>query len=158
MDEDEQVYEAIRCLQLYVNIVNIIYRNLVFVWKLVSLGLSITSGYAAIAHFKDHPVFGIMYYVIFIDVSLAYTIIYGKAFRAPALFKQAIRAELTKLGIQQSRETWRAVKRNVLARQFKSIPSLGFKVGQFHTLERTSTPTFLDFVVSNIVSMLVAFQ
>ena len=155
---DEQAYKAIRCLQLYVNMFNTIYQNLIFTWKIVALSFCIISGYAAIAHFKEHPVFGIMYYSLLVEVTLAYNLIHGKAFKTPALFKQAVDAELMRLGTDQKWQTGKAVQRKVLARQFRSILSLGFKVGQFHTLERMSTPIFLDFVTSNIVSMLVAFD
>ena len=156
-DDDEQAYKAIRCLQLYVGMVNVVYQDLVFTWKLASLGMSIISGYAAIAHFTEHPVFGIMYYGILIDVTLVYTIIYGKAFKTPDLFKQAVDAELMRLGTERGGGIERDAQRKVLTKQIRSIPSIGFKVGHFHTLERTSTPVFLDFVISNIVSMLVVF-
>ena len=138
-------------------IVNTVNRNLIFTWKLVSLGISIISGYAAIAHFKEHPVFGVMYYVIFFDVTLAYTLLYEKAFRTPALFKRAVNAERMKLCTGQYGEMRTFVKNKVLTRQLRSIPSMGIKVGKFHTLERASTPVFLDFVVKNIVTLLIGF-
>ena len=40
-------------------------------------------------------------------------------------------------------------------RQVKSISADGINVGDFHTLERTSTPVFVDYVVRNIVNLLV---
>ena len=58
-DEDEEANKSLRCLQMYVNIANIINHELIFTWKLVSLGVAIISGYAAIAHFKEHAIFGI---------------------------------------------------------------------------------------------------
>ena len=157
MDELEQTYNALRCLQLYVQLVNILNRNLIFTWKLVGVGVSIIAGYAAIAHFKDHLVFGLMYYVIFFDTSLSYILIYGKAFKTPALFKQAVHFALEIVGAEQDRKILKAIKLKVLARQLRSIPEMGIKVGEFHTLERTSTPVFVDYVVKNIASMLVAF-
>ena len=99
-----------------------------------------------------------MYYSLLIDVTLVYNIIHGKAFKTPDLFKQAVNAELEKLGRRKGHTGWVATERDALIRQFRSISFVGFKVGHFHTLERTSTPVFLDFVVSNIVSMLVAFR
>ena len=135
---------------------NMIYQDLIFTWKLLSLGFAIITGYAAIAHFKEYPLFGIMYYALAVEVSMVYVIIHGKAFKTPDLFKRAVDAELEILGKECG--GWRAPQRKALARQFKSIPFMGFKVGQFHTLERTSTPVFLHFVVSNVVSMLVAFD
>ena len=138
--------------------VNNINRNLIFTWKLVSLGISIISGYAAIAHFKEHPVFAVMYYVIFVNMTVAYALIYEKAFKIPELFEEMVNLELMNLNAGKDREMWTLAKNKVLARLLKSIPSMGIKVGRFHTLEPTSTPVFLDFVLRNIVSMLMTFD
>ena len=51
----------------------------------------------------------------------------------------------------------RASGRRILEKQVKSIPPVGIKVGEFHMLERASTPVFLHYVLTNIVNMLVAF-
>lgn len=99
-----------------------------------------------------------MYYVIFFDVTVAYSLMYQKALKTPALFKQALNAELGMLRHERDKVTGRGTITRVLVRQFRSIPSMGIKVGEFHTLERTSTPAFLDFALKNIVSMLMAFK
>ena len=78
-----------------------------------------------------------MYYGILIDVTLVYNIIHGKAFRIPDLFKQAVNAELEELRKGKGAKGWVATERDALTRQFRSVPFTGFKVGQFHTLERT---------------------
>ena len=49
------------------------------------------------------------------------------------------------------------VLRKLLAARVNSIPLAGVKVGDFHVLERTSTPVFLDYVLSNVVNMIVAY-
>ena len=54
-------------------------------WKLLCIASCIFSGYAVIAHFNEHPIFGIMYVFIFLDLGLAYLLVYDKAFRVPAL-------------------------------------------------------------------------
>ena len=158
MERIWHTYRTLRCLQLYVRILNVVNRNIIFTWKLVCIGVSIMCGYAGIAHFKDHPIFGLMYYVIFLDASLVYIVIYEKAFKVPALFKQAVNAELTKLGPGNGRAMSRTVNSKALMKQFRSIPSMAIKVGRFHSLERNSTPAFLDFVLRNIVGMLMAFN
>ena len=137
---------------------NVINQSLIFTWKLACLGISIITGYAAIAHFDEHPIFGIMYYVIFANVTVAYSLMYQKAFKIPALFKQIVNAELTKLGPGKDQAISRTAQKKVLVRQFRSFPSMAIKVGQFHSLERTSTPLFLDFVLRNILGMLVTFN
>ena len=42
-------------------------------------------------------------------------------------------------------------------RQARSIQPVGIKVGGFHTLERLSTPIFIQYVLANVVNMLVAY-
>ena len=121
------------------------------------MGVSIFCGYAAIAHFAEHPVFGTMYCVLFANFTLDYVLIYGRAFRTQALSKQAVSAAVAKIGAAKTSKILRPTQHKVLLRQFMSIPSLGIQVGNFQSLERTSTPTFLDFVFRNIVNILVAF-
>ena len=45
--------------------------------------------------------------------------------------------------------------KRVTLRRVRSIPSVGLKVGDFHMLERESTPIFMDYVLKNIVNLLV---
>ena len=145
--------KALRCVQLYVTILNIVNQNVIFTLKLLCLFLSIVCGYATIAHFNEYPIFGVMYFVLFVDASLIYMILYETAFKVPALFEQAkVQLRL------RARAVYGRPERNVLDRQIMSIPPVGVKVGNFHMLERTSTPVFLDFVLTNIVSMLVVYQ
>ena len=102
-----------------------------------------------------------MSYVLFFDVTLVFTLIYETAFnKVPAVFERTINTELTKLGPGKGRGQtcpFRLGPANILGRQLRSIPSVGIKVGEFHTLERTSTPVFLDFVVKYVVSMVMGF-
>ena len=114
--------------------------------------MSISSGYAAIAHFWDYPIFGIMYYVIFSDTTLIYVVIYGKGFQIPEVFIKA-----KNLIRSQANRCRGSVRRKTVERKLLSIPAVGIEVGEFHTLERTSSPVFLDYVLTNVVSMLVAF-
>ena len=145
--------KTLRSLQLYITVLNVVHRNLIFTWKLACLAMSITCGYAAIAHFNQHPVFGTMYYIVFFETSFVYTVIYEKAFKIPYLMATAkISLSLRAQGMQNE------VPRKVLARQLKSMPLVGIKVGGFHLLERTSTPVFLHYILVNIVNMLVTFK
>ena len=121
-------------------------------WKLFCIGVSIVTGYAAIAHFTEYPIFGVMYYALFFDGILIYALLYEKGFKVAALFQKA-KATL----ILNSRRCMNGTEWKVLNRQVRSIPVVGIKVGEFHMLERTSTPIFLHYVLTNIVNMLVAY-
>ena len=147
-----KTYRTLRRLQLYIKLVNIVNRQLIFSWKLLSIGMCIISGYAAIAHFGDHPIFGVLYYGMFFDIALFYTIPCEKAFKVPILLTEAKRLLRAQGTMQGNR-----MEQKILRGQVMSIRSEGIKVGEFHTLERTSTPVFLHYVLGNIVSMLVTF-
>ena len=140
-----------RSLQLYIKLLNIVHSDMIFTWKLLSIFTCITSGYAAIAYFRSYPIFGLMYYGIFLDVALFYTIPYEKAFKIPALFSQ-VRSHLHVHASILGR-----AERKIMRRRVRSIQAAGTKVGEFHMLERTSTPVFVNYVLCNIVNMLVAF-
>ena len=140
-------------MQLYINLLNIVNGHIIFTWKLLSIGVCIVTGYAGIAHFGDYPIFGAMYYAIFWDVALVYMILYEKAFRIPELcneLKALLRVRASQIGNK--------AERNIRMRQVMSIPPMGIKVGEFHMLERTSTPAFAHYVLTNIVNMLVAYE
>ena len=145
--------KVLRHLQMYITLLNLVNRNLIFTVKLLAIGICILSGYAAVAHFEDYPVFGVMYYVLFFEVGMVYTTLYAKAFKVPDLFGEAkalLRVRIGRLANRAERKIWQM--------EVMSIPSVGIQVGEFHTLERTSTPVFLHYVLSNMVNMLVAYR
>ena len=86
------------------------------------------------------------------DAVLIYTLVYEKAFGIPAQVEN-VKTLLKLQGIKYGNRA----QRKLLSRRVDSIPAMGVKVGEFHVLERTSTPEFLDYVLSNIVNMLVAY-
>ena len=145
--------KSLRRLQLYILLLNIVNRQLIFTWKIVCIGICIVSGYAGIAHFSEHVVFGIMYYALLFEGSLIYTLMYEKGFKVPTLFGKTRTLLMLRANRNVSRADWKVLKRRLI-----SIPSMGIKVGGFHTLERTSTPVFLNYVLTNVVSMLVALE
>ena len=120
-------------------------------WKILAFGFGIFSGYAAIARLEGFPIFRVMHLVIFLDSVLTYAIIYGKAFKVPDLFEEAKGAVMLR-----SRDVNKA-RMKLLTRQMRSVPPVGIQVGEFHMLDRTCTPKFLDFVLGNVISMLVAY-
>ena len=144
------IYKSLRQTQLYVGIVNEINCFLIFSCKLLHITVSIGTGYAALAHFGDHPIFGVMYYLIFINAAFTYIFCYDKSFTIPALFERAAqRGMFVTCGVKSQAS-------KIFKRQIRSIPRLGIKVGEFHLMERQSTLNFIHFVLNNIVAMLVA--
>lgn len=137
-------------LQLHVELFNEVHCLLIFLMKLVCITLGILNGYAAIAHFSEHPVLGILYYVVLVNVVLLYSLVYDRAFEVPSRFRQAVQRISRRLP-KHSRSG------RAFARSLRSISNVGIKVGEFRTFESTSTPDFVDFVFKNVVNMLVAY-
>ena len=115
--------------------------------------MCIISGYAAIAHFTENPVFGVMYYTILYETSLTYVLMYEKGFKVPDQIQQA--KSLLRL---RAKRRGGLVRMKALVRELISIPPVGVKVGEFHMMERTSALVFLHYVLTNIVNMLVAYR
>ena len=153
MGQIRNALQELNCIRLYITMLNIINRNLIFSWKLLCIGICIVTGYAAIAHFGEYPIFGVMYYVMCLDSSMVYTVLYGNAYRIPALF-QEIKVLLKFRGQQITNHG----NRRLLVRRVVSLPAVGIRVGQFHMLERASVPVFLNYVLTNVVSMLVVYK
>ena len=51
MDPIQRAYNSNRSLQMFILLLNIVNRHVIFMVKLLEIGIAITSGYAAIAHF-----------------------------------------------------------------------------------------------------------
>src|SRR5215211_6582887 len=82
--------KELRMLQLYLAWVNTAHRYIIFAWKICCISITVLSGYGAIAHFSEHKVFGVMFYVIFVDILVFYCLMYDKAFSIPDLFEETI--------------------------------------------------------------------
>ena len=107
------------------------------------------NGYAALAYGGKHPEFGLLTFCVFGDIMFLYAFMYEKAFAIPEGLGRVKRG--LRMRVRQCR-TSGATK--MVTMQLKSIPAVGIKVGNFHTLQRVSTPIFVDYVVCNIVNLL----
>ena len=150
-DQSAQDIRALRELQLYVSFVNEVHSYIIFTFKMYCISLCIVTGYAAVAHFSENHLFGVMYYILFIDCLCLYALIYDKAFQIPRLFDKALKGIMLRLCLNFPRGRMREYHE----KQLRSVPRVGVKVGGFHTLERTSTLVFIHHVFTNIVNMLV---
>ena len=137
-------------VQLAVNLFNIGHRNAIYCIKLTCITIASVDAYAAIAHGDGNTIFALVASNLTLNVVLLYAFVYQKAFMIPD------GVEKVKRMLQVSIQTCRDVKyRKYLHRRIKSVPLFGLKVGDFHMLERASTPIFIDYVVTNVVTLLV---
>ena len=110
-------------VQLYVGTANIVNKNLIFTWKLVSLTVAIGAGYATIAHFSDHPMFEIFYALACIDCTIFYCLLYDRAFQIPILFMKA--KTLLLLRVRQRRRGKCVMDIPFMMRRVKAIQPVG---------------------------------
>ena len=132
--EMERIIRRIRAMQLLVNMFNVGHRNVIYCIKLLCITLAIVLASST-----------------FCDMIFLYAFVYEKAFAIPDGFERA-KHRL----VAESRGLRWAQSKKILLRQVRSIPSVGLRVGDFHVLERESTPIFVDYVLKNIVNLLVS--
>ena len=139
-------------IQLVVNMFNGGHRNIIYCLKLLCITVSVVNGYGAIAHGGKDVVFLLFTSCCTVDLVFFYAFVYDKAFGIPDGLERVRRA-LT-LELRQMRD---AKFRRMIQKRLLSIPSVGLKVGDFHMMERESTPIFVDYVLRNIVNLLMTF-
>ena len=147
------VVAQIRCVQLLVSLFNIGHRNVIHCIKFLCIVAATVNGYAAISHGQENSIFSLMAFCVLIDVIFLYAFVYDKAFAIPDGL-QTLRRML-KVGLVRKHGKALMMTTKALEMQINSIPLVGLRVGDFHMLERVSTPVFMDYVVMSIVNLLV---
>ena len=147
---------SIKELQMYVLLVNKVNCYLIFTLKLYGIGYCVGTGYVAVAHLDKHGFLGVMCCLLCMNIGMVYSLVYQKGFEVQSMFAKDVQAMLRIL--KRDGCNVKGLCNSVMRRQLASVPSVGIKVGNFHTLETTSTPLFLICVVRNIVRMLVIYN
>ncbi|CAG7717164.1 unnamed protein product [Allacma fusca] len=150
----EKNFKNVREIQLLVIVFNAGYAPVVYVLKMFSLILAVLSGFFGIRCFSSKFSFASFLLVCFFYYMVFYVATFGRAFSVPSRI-QALKTELV-----------RNVRLQAIGRlegklaeiQVASIANVGIKVGIFHTMERESTPAFINFVVNTISSLLITFR
>ena len=138
-----------------VNLFNIGHGNVIYCVKLLCITVAIVNGYGAIAHGRGNLVYLLLSSCCACNVTVMYAFVYQKAFAIPdgvECVKRRVAAEVHL--VRDLRE------KKILRRRKKSFPStsVGLKVGDFHMLERESTPIFVDFMLKNVMNLLVTLK
>ena len=148
--EVNKIIGQVHVLQLLVNLFNVGHRYVTQCIKLLCITVAIVNGYGAIVHGKEDVVFLLFTCCVTCDIVFFYAFLYEKSFAIPDGF-DSVKRNLT----NEMRFMRNGRLRKILRRKLESIPSVGLKVGDFHILERESIPIFVDFVLKNIVNLLV---
>ncbi|CAG7826331.1 unnamed protein product, partial [Allacma fusca] len=61
---------------------------------------------------------------------------------------------LLSLGSRKIKNQW---EKRCICKRLEAIPSCAIRCGSFYNIERNTTPVFCDFVVNQVVGLLLAF-
>ena len=145
-----RIIGQIHVVQLMVSLFNVGHGNVTYCIKLLCITASIVNGYSAIAHGREDVLFLLFASCVTCDMVCFYAFMYEKAFAIPDGFERVKRAL-----IFQTQGLRNTGLRKIIRKQLGSLPPVGLKVGDFHMLQRESTPIFVDYVLRNIVNLLV---
>ena len=144
-------YALAKRLHLCMTIYNVSTAGVIFSHKLLNLSGGIVGLYFLIRLIFVQPAVSLLFFVLAFDSITFYTVMWDNASLIPVMIG-ALKAETDLVASAKilDRLYYRSVSR--------SIPSAGVKVGGFRNMERDSTLIFVDFVLSNVVSLLIAHQ
>ncbi|CAG7717142.1 unnamed protein product [Allacma fusca] len=146
-------YLKLRELYIDVKMFNKVFGQIIFIFRILCLVLSITGIFVAIRHFSDEPILSTVHLFSGTYTLVLFSVIYDHAFCIPdkmALIKREL-LEISTLLRSRFGD-------NILYRKIKSIPSCGIQVGSFHTFERISTPNYLSYITQQVCNLLVTFR
>ena len=152
----QQSYKGLRKLQLNVMLFNEGNSYLIFTFKLLCIYLAVSCGLGAIYCFDYNKSYVLLSGLLCCDIIGLYGIVYEKAFAIPTGV-ESLRNELLVI-VHKKRTTLLRREGMIMLRKIRSIPNFGIRVGDFHMMERTSTPIFIDFVIRNVVNLLVLLR
>jgi len=119
--------------------------------KLACLTCGVAGGFSAIRLHHVNPILSLLYTIIAVIAIPMYITVYQLAYQVTEAvddFKRAIVIQSIELR-QGSREFKYSV------RILKSFPRMGMNVGGMYQVEREAVPIFIDFVVKQIVGLLL---
>ncbi|CAG7722923.1 unnamed protein product [Allacma fusca] len=129
---------------------NLVFAGISLIFKYGCGTCSIVGISFAIKYFSASPVEGFANFFLGINCMVIYPTIYNNCFRIPeqvAMLKKQIRVRSQSLPSKIS---------ITLARQeLEALPKLGIEEGIFRTFQKASTPIFVDFVIQNVVGVLI---
>ena len=145
-----------RMLQLEVNLFNRGFASFVFMTKYCALGIIVACGLAANQLFsRMNSLFGVMNAVAILDSMILFNTLYDNGFSVPRRLQRLKNVGLLRL---KSMPNVTKEEHDRLKRLLGSIRNTAVKVGNFHRLQRTSTPMFIDFAMKTTVRLVMFFR
>ena len=137
-------------MKLFMEFFNKVFSLPLFFMKLNLLVFVILGGFSSIRLTHTNQILASVYFVLTLNCAVAYISIFQLAHKVTNRVEDLKRIiEVKYIGLPFP---W---ARNYLERIQRSIPVLAVNVGGFHEAERESVPIFLDFVLKQIVNLLL---
>jgi hypothetical protein len=144
----------LRTLQLRVSLFNMICSKILFLFKILCMGVSILGGFAGLRLSHSNPALASLYFFISVEAAVVYIALFSLAYRVTEV-GGALAGEMEGVA---SRVVFLPIgARKCLERILRKTPQLAMSVGGFHAVERETVPIFVDFVVKQVVGLLVTF-
>ena len=137
-------------MKLFMGFFNKSLAHALFIFKLEILLIVIFGGYSTIRISHSNPLLASVFVIATFNALIAYVSIFQLAFQVTKRvedLRRVIEVKYTKLPVPWARK--------YLERILRSVPVLAINVGGFHEAERESVPIFVDFVVKQIVNLLL---
>lgn len=122
--------------------------------KLITLGGAIIGGFLIVKFLTSHPFFAIPPVVLCFEAFINHFVIFDKVYRITDKVEELKDRILEKAN---------SPKQNVRVRDeytkfCKSVQRPGIQAGGFYVLQRENTLIFMDYVINQIVSLVLTFQ
>ena len=153
-----RLLQELKKLQIEVSLFNQVFASAVFVIKVASIGLIVLCGFGAIQFLHEDPLLAISNTFFALDAMLVYNILYDRGFAIPRQFVALRNLLLLKIRLKLAQGAHDAENDLRMLKGVKSVRVMAVRVGEFHHLQRLSTPTFLDFCAKHLVRLVMAFK
>ncbi|CAG7784757.1 unnamed protein product [Allacma fusca] len=148
-----QNLKLIRKIHSSVHHYNLVFAGISFNLKCTCIISAIVELSFAVKYFSVSPVEGLANFLLGINSMVIYPAIYNNCFRIPEQvprLKKQIRV--------RSRSLPSKISITLARQELEALPNLGIKDGSFRTFQKSSTPIFVDFVIQNVVALLISFH
>ena len=145
------MYGHLRNIQLRAFYFNRLCSMTAYYFKMLCILVCIVGIFFCIKLYQDHKVVAVVCGCAGGMMCYCYTVLYNHGFKLPWMVNMCRVELLERSRILQSDSTM------ILKRQVSSLCRVEMSMGGFHGLERSSTILFLDFVVTRICSLIIAF-
>ncbi|CAG7724709.1 unnamed protein product [Allacma fusca] len=136
---------------LEIRLYNHTYASTNYVVKTIWLLIAITGIFVGVRHWHVSPGLSISMMSLGVNGTVAYMLFMGHAYEVPEKVQQLKMMILAKTGDLHKNE------RQYLQRILRRIPPCDIRAGSFYTLDRSTTPAFVDYVIGQVCSLLVVF-